>query len=456
MGLIKAVKDSIGSMIADQWLEYFYCTSLTSDVLMVKGQKKVAGNRGNNNNGNDNIISNGSIISVNAGQCMIIVDNGAIVDLCAEPGEYRYDTSTEPSLLFGSFGENFKNSAKNALKRFTFGGDTAKDQRVYYFNTKEIRGNLYGTATPIDFHIVSPSTGLELETTVKCNGEYSFKIVDPMVFFTNVCGNVDAEFNKTREGADIMRLMKSELLTKLPMALSKIAAQGVLPYQLQGYTGEIVDYLKSELTQMWTTERGFEVCSITIAATVPEEHKAKLNEWNEKGLLRAADMRDAVQAEAMASFVKNSTLNGASGEGATAMDGMMGMMAMNMMQQNMGNMMGGMNRQQAPVAAPVVMQPASTVAEGAVLGWTCACGKTDNRGKFCMECGLPKPALDGWTCACGHVNQGKFCMECGKKKPEGAPIYRCDKCGFEPEDPTNPPKFCPECGDPFNEEDIQK
>ena len=476
MGLIKAAKDAVGSLIADQWLEYFYCSSMPSDILMMKGQKQVKGNRGNNNNGTDNIISNGSIISVNAGQCMIIVDNGKIVDLCSEPGEYKYDASTEPSLLAGNLGQSIKESFKTLGRRFTFAGDTAKDQRVYYFNTKNIMNNLYGTATPIDFHLVSPNTGLQLETTVKCNGEYSFRIVDPILFYTKYCGNVEDNFSKSSGGGlELMKLMKGELLTKLPVALGKIAAQGVLPYQIQNHTEEIVEYLKVELTEDWTLDKGIEVCSMTIVATVPTEDREKLNEWNERVLLRDQQYRAAMDTEAMSTFIKNSSLNGASGEGANAMDSMMGMMAMNMMRQNMGGMnmqgmqnaqgmqdMQGMQNMQGMQMAqgmqqpqPMQMQPASTVEEGAILGWTCPCGFTDNRGKFCMECGLPKPALDGWTCSCGKVNQGKFCPECGKKKPEGAPLYRCDKCGWEPEDPTNPPKFCPECGDVFDDNDIK-
>ncbi len=476
MGLIKAAKDALGSLVADQWREYFYCSSLSSDVLVVKGEKKVTEGRNSNTKGTDNIISNGSIISVNFGQCMIIVDQGKIADFCAEPGEFVYDTSTEPSLLYGDLGENIKNSFLQFGRRFAFGGNTAKDQRVYYFNTKEIMNNLYGTATPIDFHIVSPRTGYELETTVKCNGEYSFKIIDPLVFYANVCGNVDEKYTKSGRGAEVIKLMKGELLRKLPVALAKIAAQGVLPYQIQMHTEEITRYLKTELSEEWTINRGIEVVSITIAATVPSEDRDKINKWNDMVMLASSDMRAAAETEAMTTFIKNSSLNGASGEngGATAMDSMMGMMAMNMMRQNMGGMgnMGAMNgtngmgnvngnvqpMAQVSVPEPVqqpMMQPAGTVAEGAVLGWTCTCGYGDNRGKFCVECGLPKPALDGWTCSCGHVNQGKFCQECGRKKPEGAPMYRCDKCGWGPEDPANPPKFCPECGDIFDENDIQ-
>ena len=102
-------------------------------------------------------------------------------------------------------------------------------------------------------------------------------------------------------------------------------------------------------------------------------------------------------------------------------------------------------------------QPTAPAAAPAADTWTCACGQTGNTGKFCGNCGQPKPApaADGWTCSCGAVNKGKFCAECGRPRPAGTPKYKCDKCGWEPDDPTHPPKFCPECGDPFDDGDIQ-
>ena len=445
MGLIKAAKDALGGLLGDQWREYFYCSSLASDVLVAKGEKKVNSGRNSNTKGNNNIISNGSIISVNAGQCMIIVEQGMIVDFCAEPGEFVYDSSTEPSLFYGGLEENIKSSFEQFGRRFSFGGNTAKDQRVYYFNIKEILNNLYGTPNPIRFHYVSPSTGFELETSVKCNGQYTFKIVDPILFYTNVCGNVEGEYRKT----ELLSVMKAELLTKLPVALAKIAAQGVLPYQVPAHLEEITMYLKEELSVQWTQTRGIEVISVTMSdPIVPQEDIEKINKWNETAVLKSDEMKSARQMEAYTNMLEN--MAGGNGGGSDAMSAAMNMMAMNMMQQ-MGSSFG-MGGQQAAQAAPQ-MKPASTVAEGAILGWTCSCGEKDNRGKFCQECGLPKPALDGWTCSCGRVNQGKFCPECGKKRPEGAPLYRCDKCGWEPEDPANPPKFCPECGDVFDDGD---
>lgn len=457
MGLIQAAKDSIGGLLADQWREYFYCTSLSSDVLMAKGEKQVTQGRNSNTKGNDNIISNGSIISVNEGQFMIIVDQGKIVDFCAVAGEFVYDASTEPTLLYGKLGENIVNSFKTFGKRFTFGGNTAKDQRVYFFNTKEILNNLYGTATPIPFRVFDRNTGFDFDTTVKCNGRYSFKIVDPIKFYTNVCGNVAEEYRRT----ELITTMKDELLTALQPALANIAAQGIRPYELGGHAEAVRDALKPELSAQWAELRGIEMVNMTINSSIPEEDQKRLTKWQDTAMLRNGAMASARQTEAFSAALENMGNGGGEGN-VSAMDGAMSMMAMNMMQGMMnGNGGFGMNPQmnqqnmQQPAQQMPQMQPASTVAEGAVLGWTCVCGKADNRGKFCMDCGLPKPALDGWTCSCGHVNQGKFCTDCGKKKPEGAPLYKCDKCGWEPEDPTNPPKFCPECGDVFDDNDIK-
>lgn len=454
MGLIKATKDAIGGLLADQWREFFYCTSLSSDVLMAKGEKQINQGRNSNVKGNDNLISNGSVISVNEGQCMIIVDQGKVVDFCADAGEFVYDASTEPSLFYGSLGQNIGNTFKTLGKRISFGGNTGKDQRVYYFNVKEIMNNLYGTATPIPFRVLDRNTGLDLDTAVKCNGRYSFRIVDPILFYTNVCGNVVEEYKRT----ELITTLKDELLTAMQPALAQIAAQGIRPYELAAHAEAVRDALKEELSAQWLEIRGIEMVNMTINSSIPEEDKERINKWQDTAMLRNGAMASARQTEAFSKAIENMGNGGGAGEGnANAMNGAMGMMAMGMMQNMMNGAGGfGMNQQmnQQQMQQPE-MKPASTVAEGAVLGWTCSCGKSDNRGKFCMECGLPKPALDGWTCSCGHVNQGKFCVECGKKKPEGAPLYRCDKCGWEPEDSTNPPKFCPECGDAFDDKDIR-
>lgn len=452
MGLIKAAKDALGGLMADQWREYFYCTSLSSDVLMTKGEKKVTEGRNSNTKANDNVISNGSIVAINEGQCMLIVDQGKITEFCAEAGEFVYDSSSEPTLLYGNLGENIKKSFSTFGKRFTFGGNTAKDQRIYFVNTKEILNNLYGTANPIPFRVLDKNTGLDLDTTVKCHGEYSFKIVDPILFYTNVCANVDSEYRKEQ----LLSMMKGELNTAMQPAMARIAAQGIRPYELSAHSEAVVEAMKTELSAKWTELRGIEMVSMTIASDVPKEDRDRITKWQETAMLRDSNMAAARQNEAFSRAIENMG-NGGDGEGSgNAMNGAMGMMAMSMMQGMMNNGGGFMQNgvQQNQQAAPMMQQPAAAPA-GAVLGWTCACGKSDNRGKFCAECGQKKPDDAGWTCSCGKVNQGKFCTECGGKKPKGAPLYKCDKCGWEPEDPAHPPKFCPECGDIFDSNDLK-
>ena len=453
MGLIKAAKDALQSVLADQWREYFYCDSISNDVLMVKGQKRVDEKRNSNTKGSDNIISNGSVVAVNEGQCMIIVDQGGIVDVCADAGEFIYDNSTEPSLLYGNLGESVKGSFSTLGKRFTFGGNTAKDQRVYFFNTKEILNNLFGTPSPIPFRVLDKNTGFDFDTAVKVNGQYTFKIVDPILFYTNVCANVTDSYKK----ADLLTTMKSELLTSLQPALAQISAKGVRPYEIPGFSEEICGLLSEALTEKWTELRGIQMVSMTInSSDMPADDKARFQKWQETAMLRGADMQAARKTEAFASMMENMSNGGGDGDASgNAMNGAMGMMAMGMMNNMMGANAfgGGMAGQQNTQQAPQMPQMQNPGAAAPVLGWTCSCGKADNRGKFCQECGTPKPAEAGWTCSCGSVNQGKFCSNCGNKKPEGAPLYKCDKCGWEPEDPANPPKFCPECGDIFDEND---
>lgn len=457
MGLIRLAKigaDAIGSTLGDQWLEYFYCDSIDSDTLMVKGQKKVNDGHNYNTKGmQDNIISNGSVIAVNEGQCMMIVDNGKIVDICAEAGEFKYDNSTEPSIFAGNFLQSLGQTAVTAWRRFTFGGNAGKDQRVYYFNTKEIMNNLYGTATPIPFRVVDNKIGLDLDTELKCNGKYSFHIADPVVFYTKVCGNVKDSYNKS----ELTSFMKDEMITALQPALGELSAQGIRYSELPRSTKELVNALNTELSEQWMAARGIEMVSITFNPSLPKDVsemiRARQNEAVYKDPNMAAAGIAAAQMEAMKSAASN-----------TSTGPMMAFAGMNMAQMaggmNAGNLfaMGQQQQQTSPAqTAPAQAAPAAPAGGAAepILGWTCSCGKADNRGKFCVECGSPKPAEAGWTCSCGQVNQGKFCCNCGKKKPEGAPLYKCDKCGWEPEDPTHPPKFCPECGDVFDENDIQ-
>ncbi len=453
MGLIKAAKNALESALADQWREYFYCDSLSNDVLMVKGAKRAKDRK--NNRGSDNIISNGSIVAVNEGQCMIIVEQGKVVDVCADAGEFIYDNSSEPSLFYGDLSrlsDTIQESFQTLGKRFAFGGSTAKDQRVYFFNTKEIINNLFGTPSPIPFRVLDKNTGFDFDTAVKINGQYSFQLVDPILFYTNVCGNVTDSYRK----ADLISAMKSELLTALQPALAKISARGIRPYEIPGFSAELCSYLTEELSSQWTGLRGIKMVKMAInSADMPAQDRERFQKWQDTAMLRSSDMQAARKTEAFSNMMENMSNGKNSGSG---MDSAVNMMAMGMMNNMMGQnaSFGAGNAGQGAVQqtyGAAAGQAQKMQAGAPSLGWTCKCGHADNRGRFCMECGSPKPAEAGWTCSCGTVNQGKFCTNCGTKKPEGAPLYKCDKCGWEPEDPAHPPKFCPECGDAFDEND---
>ena len=446
MGLIKAGMGALGGTLADQWKEFFYCESMPKEVLVTKGQKRTTG-RSSNTKGNDNIISNGSGIAVADGQCMIIVEQGKVVEVCAEPGEFTYDTSTEPSIFSGNLGESIKETFKTVGKRFTYGGDTGKDQRIYYFNTKEILENRFGTANPVPFRVVDSKIGLDIDVSIRCSGVYSYKIVDPLLFYSNVCGNVEQEYS--REELD--GTLKKEFISALQPAFGRLSEMELRPNQIVTHNTDLENAMNTALSEKWGALRGLKVVSIAFGSiTLPDEDAELI-----KQAQRTAIMRDPTMAAATLVGAQVDAMKTAAGNEAGAMTGFMGMgMAMNAAG-------GGMNAQnlfamgQQQQAQQAAQTPQSTPAPQAAGGWKCACGTTVT-GNFCPNCGTKRPAEDeGWTCSCGAVNKGKFCTNCGAKKPAGAPLYRCDKCGWEPEDPKNPPRFCPECGDIFDENDRQ-
>ena len=461
MGLIKAGIGALGGTLADQWKEFFYCESMPKEVLVTKGQKRVGG-RSSNTKGSDNIISNGSGIAVADGQCMIIVEQGKVVEVCAEPGEFTYDTSTEPSIFAGNLGESIKETFKTIGKRFTYGGDTGKDQRVYYFNTKELIDNKFGTPNPIPFRVVDSKIGLDLDVSVRCSGVYSYKIADPLLFYTNVCGNVEKEYSRD----ELDSQLKTEFVSALQPAFGRLSDLELRPNQIVTHNTDLENAMNAALSEKWGALRGLKVVSIAIGSvTLPDEDAEMI-----KQAQRVAIMRDPTMAAATLVGAQADAMKTAAGNQAGAMTGFMGMgMAMNagggMNTQNLFAM--GQQQEQAKQQAPAAGEwkcACGTAVSGkfcpncgakkpepqpAADTWKCSCG-AEAAGKFCPECGKPKPAdAAGWTCSCGTVNQGKFCQNCGAKKPEGAPVYRCGKCGWEQEDMTKTPRFCPECGAPI-------
>ena len=426
MGLIKAAMGAAGGTLADQWKEFFCCDAIPENVLAVKGQKK-SGRHSSNTKGGDNVITNGSVIAVADGQCMLIVDQGRIVDMCAESGEYTYDMSTEPSLFCGSLGEGLKNMFGTMANRFTFGGEAPKDQRIYYFNTKELIGNKYGTPSPVPFRVVDQRAGIDIDVGIRCFGEYSYRISNPMLFYTNVCGNVGEAYTRDRLDSQL----KTELLTALQPAFARIGESGIRYSQLPGHTLELADALNEVLSKKWRDLRGIEIVSFGVSSVTADEEDEKML----KELQRNAAFMDPTRAAAH--------LVGSQGDAMKMAANNQGGAAMAFMGMNMAGQAGGMNAQNlfAMGQQQQAQQAAAQPAPAAPAGWTCACGHSGNTGKFCAECGAPKPAPAGeWKCACGAVNTGKFCTECGQPKP--ADEWTC-ACGT-----VNKGKFCANCGTP--------
>lgn len=389
MGLIKAGLGALGGTLADQWKEFFVCEALDNNTLVTKGQKRT-GRRSSNTKTSDNVITNGSGIAVADGQCMIIVEQGKVVELCAEPGEYTYDSGSEPSIFAGSLGESIKETFKTIGKRFTYGGDTGKDQRVYYFNTKEIVDNKFGSNNPIPFRVVDSKIGLDIDVAVRCNGVYSYKITDPMLFYTNVCGNVEDDY--TRDQIDTQ--LKTEFISALAPAFSKLSELELRPNQIPAHSTEMESAMNQSLSKKWGELRGLKVVSVALNPVTLSDEDAELIKTAQKNAM----YRDPTMAAATLVGAQADAMRTAAGNEAGAMTGFMGM--------GMAANAGGINAQNL-----------------------FAMGQT---------------AASGWKCSCGAVSSGKFCTECGAKKPA-----RCDKCGWAPKENEPTPKFCPECGDPF-------
>ena len=387
MGLIKAALGAVNSTLADQWKEYFYCDALASDVLVVKGQKKVS-KRSSNTKGNDNIITDGSIVAVANGQCMIIVENGKVVEMCAEPGEFTYDSGSEPSIFVGKLSDSVRATFDKIGKRFVFGGDAAKDQRVYYINTKEIMDNRFGTINPVPFRVVDRNIGLDVDVSLRCNGAYSFKIADPILFYTNVCGNVSREYTKD----EIENQLKMEFVSALQPALAKISSMQIRPSEIVAHNEELCEAMNDALSNKWGKTRGLDVVSVALnSVTLPDEDAKMIKNAQKAAVMRdpsmyAATLGDA-QADAMRDAAKNP--NGA----------MMGFMGLN---QAMGA--------NSNINVSEMLKKDDKKNDG---GWVCECGQT-NSGKFCSNCGKPRPSV-------------KYCPNCGAKVTEGAKF--CSDCG---------------------------
>jgi len=465
MGILKAALTAATSTMADQWLEFYSCESMPADALVVRA-KKQTGKRSSNTKGNENVISDGSKIVVHEGQAMIMVEQGMITEIATDAGVYTYSSSESPSIFSSSFGRGLIDTFKEMWERIKFGGEAAKDQRIYFFNMKDILNNTFGTTNPVPFRMKYEDLGRSFTVNVKCNGTYTFRISDPVLFYTNVCGNVSNVYD--RKNLDMQ--IRSEFLDALNPAFSDLSEQGKRYDQLAGGQTYVKDAIKKALVSNWENNRGILLTGVFInSSTISDSDLKKIQEYEDKAWLRDPSNAATLLAEAQAEAMK--TAAGNSGGAAMGFFGM-----------NLASQAGGMNAQNLYTMGAAQQQAAAQQPANDANAWKCKCGAentgkfcnncgqpkpaptgswkckcgAENTGKFCAECGTPKPSEDGWSCSCGAVNKGKFCAECGKQKPAGAPLYRCDKCGWEPADPFNPPKFCAECGDPFNDSDMVK
>lgn len=472
MGLISAVLGAAGGTLADSWKEFFYCDALSDDVLMSRGFKQTTG-RSSNTKGNDNVITNGSGVAVADGQCMIILENGKVVDVCATPGKYIYKTDIAPTIFAPDNGlwNSIKATFADMGQRIGYGGDPGKDQRIYFFNTKHIMNNLFGTGEPIPFRVVDARLGLDIDTQIKCSGNYVFRIADPLLFYTNVCGNAAQEYRKET----LTPTLKGEFVDALFPAFSEISNMEIRPNAIPGKKDVLKKAINEALADNWGRLKGLEVVEVNIKVlNIPKEDqeliKSKQARASDIAMMSdptaagAALVGGTIDAMNTAAGNTNGAVAGFAGMGfgmgGAAMGGGMAgsLFAQGQQQQayqqqfaqQQGYQQGYQQPPQQPQAAP--QAPAGD-------SWQCSCGAV-NTGKFCTQCGNQKPApqpaaASGWQCSCGSVNQGQFCPQCGARKPAEAPLYRCDKCGWVPEDPKNPPKFCPQCGDVFDNNDIQ-
>lgn len=445
MGIVRAVVDSVGGGLADTWLEVIEPSDMNATTVMCPGVSKGRNDRRNNNTkGTANSISNGSIIHVYDGQMMLIVDGGAVVDYSAEPGYFEVKNSSLPSLFNGQFGD----SIKETFNRVRFGGITPTSQRVVYMNLKPMEGIKFGTQEPVSYY----DPNYDIDVNVRAFGKFSVEIVDPIKFYKTIISTSDVTNMRPVDMETLIaQRYDQEVITALAPALSQLSMQGVRISQVVGHTKELCDALKENLKETWVEERGIQLKQVGITINLDPETKELLKQRSQVAMFNRPDLRETMVQQNISQGIRDAGSNPGGAGNAMLGIGMMMNGSQGFMNTASNNNMQQMQQMQQQQMQQQMQQPQQQPAAG---GWTCACGKAGNTGKFCAECGKPKPAEQGsWKCACGATNTGKFCAECGKQKPANKKI-KCDKCGYEPDMNKPIPKFCPECGDPINEADF--
>ena len=387
---------AVGGGLADSWLEVIEAGDMGPTTVFTKGIKK---NQGQNKKGTEDAISNGSTIHVYPNQFMMLTDGGKVIDYTAEEGYYTVQDSSLPSLFSGQFGEALKES----FARIKYGGGTPKTQKVFYINLQEIKGLKFGTHNPINYF----DSFYNAELFLRCHGNYSIKITDPLLFFREV---IPRDTDKVDFDA-ISEQYQSEFLEALQTAINKMSADGERISFVTSKATELGKYMSDALDEDWKKNRGFEIESVGIASISYDEESTKLiNMRNQGAMLSDANIREG--------FVQGSIAKGIEAAGSNANGSMAGFMGVGMGMNAGGSYMGAVSaNNMAQAKAQAQANNVNTQASQTVNSWTCACGAV-NTGNFCQQCGKAKPANENWTCACGAVNTGNFCQQCGKAKPQ--------------------------------------
>lgn len=405
MGLIKAAAQAVGGAFADQWLEVFEADNMGDQTVFASG---VRIRKGQNKKGTDNTVSNGSLIHVYDNQFMMLVDGGRIVDYTAEPGYYKVDNSSLPSLFNGQFGD----SLKDAFDRIRFGGETPKAQKVFFINLQEIKGIKFGTRQPINYF----DSFYNAELFLRAHGSYSIKVVNPLQFYAQAIPR-----NRDRvEITDINEQYMSEFLEALQSAINQMSADGIRISFVTSKARELGQYMSRVLDEEWNKERGMEIQAVGLASISYDEESQKLiNMRNQGAMLSDAAVREG--------YVQGAVARGMEAAGSNANGAMAGFMGMGMGMNATGNMMASssatnlaqmqMQQNNGAYAAGAVQTPQNGAKTQQQAGsWRCSCGQ-ENSGKFCSNCGKPAPQAE-WRCSCGQVNMGNFCSNCGKKRED--------------------------------------
>ena len=427
MGIIRATMSAVGGGLADQWLEVLEADNMDDNTVFTSGiAVRTNDKRNRNRKGTEDVISNGSVIHVYPNQFMMLVDGGRIVDYTAEEGYYTVDDSTAPSLFGGQFGD----ALKETFGRIKFGGVTSGKQKAFFVNLQEIKGIKFGTKAPVNYF----DNFYNAELFLRAHGTYSIKITDPIRFYTEV-------IPKNAERVEIQQINEqymSEFLEALQAAINRMSADGIRISYVPSKSGELSEYMSSELDESWKTLRGFEVLSVGIASvSYDDESKKLINMRNQGAMLGDASVREG--------YVQGAMARGFEAAGSNSAGAAQAFMGMGM---GMGSSGGFMNAasetNRAQMERDFQERKETMASKNDADGWICKCGaRNSDSAKFCSECGNKKPVKsESWTCVCGHVNTGKFCSECGKQKPESTDWF-CPECGKKN---SASAKFCSECG----------